>query len=69
MHHQVKLYILSKLLTLIGVLNWGLVGLAGVYRIIIYRAKIKAMKKHWHEKGKHYYKVKQYYRSKHYGWR
>jgi uncharacterized protein len=26
MRHQVKLYNLSKLLTLIGALNWGLVG-------------------------------------------
>lgn len=94
MHHYIKLYVLSKLLTLIGALNWGLVGLldfdlvtavfgknsivsrlvyilvglAGVYLIMIYKAKIKAMKKHLHEKSKHYYKVKQYYRGKHYGW-
>jgi uncharacterized membrane protein YuzA (DUF378 family) len=94
MHHLVKLYILSKLLTIIGALNWGLVGLmdfdlvaaifgkksiasrlvyilvglAGVYLIMVYKAKIKAMKKHGHEKGKHYYRVKQYYKGKHYGW-
>ena len=27
MHHTVKPYVLSKLLTIIGALNWGLVGL------------------------------------------
>lgn len=93
MHHLAKYYIISKLLTLIGALNWGLVGLldfdlvaavfgkksivsrlvytlvglAGVYLIMTYRAKIKTMKKHWRGKGKHYYKVKQYYRDKQYG--
>jgi len=82
----VKLYILSKLLTIIGALNWGLVGLldfdlvaaifgkksiasrlvyilvglAGVYLIMVYRTKFLTMKKHGHAEGKHHYSGKQY---------
>jgi uncharacterized protein len=94
MHNMVKLYVLSKLLTIIGALNWGLVGflefdlvaaifgkksivskliyilvgLAGFYLLIIYKAKFFAMKKHRHAKSKHDYQVKKYYKGKHCGW-
>jgi uncharacterized membrane protein YuzA (DUF378 family) len=80
------LYIPSKLLTIIGALNWGLVGLlnfdlvaaifgkksfisrlvyilvglAGVYLIITYRAKCLAMKKPEPAKGESQYSGKQY---------
>ena len=80
-----NLYIPSKLLTIIGALNWGLVGLlnfdlvaaifgkksivsrlvytlvglAGVYLIIKYKAKL-AMKKHEETEGKKRYSGKQY---------
>jgi uncharacterized protein len=86
MHHLVKLYILSRLLTIIGALNWGLVGLldfdlvaaifgkksivsrlvytlvglAGVYLIMVYKAKFLAMKNNGHAKGKRHYSGKQY---------
>jgi uncharacterized protein len=79
-----NLYIPSKLLTIIGALNWGLVGLlnfdlvaaifgkksflsrlvytlvglAGVYLIIKYKAKCLA--EHGHTKGEHRYSGKQY---------
>ncbi len=75
----------SKLLTIIGAINWGfvglldfdlvaaifgkksfisrliyiLVGLAGVYLIIKYKAKL-AMKKPWHKEGEREYSGKQY---------
>jgi len=83
---MVKLYALSKLLTIIGALNWGLVGLldfnlvtaifgkksmaskiiyilvglAGFYLLMIYKAKYIAMKHHGltkskHHEGKHYW--------------
>ncbi|MCO5383422.1 MAG: DUF378 domain-containing protein [Methanosarcina barkeri] len=80
-----SLYIPSKLLTIIGALNWGLVGLlnfdlvaaifgkksfisrliytvvgmAGVYLIIKYKAKL-AMKKHEDTEGEKRYSGKQY---------
>jgi len=94
MHHMIRLYVLSKLLTIIGALNWGLVGLlnfnlvtaifgkksvaskliyilvglAGFYLLMVYKAKYIAMKHHGLKKGEHY-KVKHYYKSKHYGWK
>lgn len=81
-----NLYIPSKLLTIIGAFNWGLVGLlnfdlvaaifgkksfisrlvyilvglAGVYLIITYRAKCLAMKKPESVKGERQYSGKQY---------
>ena len=80
-----NLYIPSKLLTIIGAINWGLVGLlnfdlvaaifgkksfisrlvyilvglAGVYLIMKYKAKL-SMKKHGETKGEHKYSGKQY---------
>lgn len=83
--HMDNLYIPSKLLTIIGAINWGLVGLlnfdlvaaifgkksfisrlvytlvglAGVYLIIKYKAKL-AMKKHEETEGKQRYSGKQY---------
>lgn len=79
------LYMPSKLLTIIGAINWGLVGLlnfdlvaaifgkksfisrliytlvglAGVYLIMKYKAKL-AMKKHGKTKGERKYSGKQY---------
>jgi uncharacterized membrane protein YuzA (DUF378 family) len=81
-----SLYIPSKLLTIIGALNWGLVGLlnfdlvaaifgkksfisrlvytlvglAGVYLIITYRAKCLTMKKPGPATGERQYSGKQY---------
>jgi uncharacterized membrane protein YuzA (DUF378 family) len=81
-----NLYIPSKLMTIIGALNWGLVGLlnfdlvaaifgkksfisrlvytlvglAGVYLIITYRAKCLAMKKPGPAKGESQYSGKKY---------
>jgi uncharacterized membrane protein YuzA (DUF378 family) len=91
---MVKLYVLSKLLTIIGALNWGLVGLldfnlvesifgkksmaskivyilvglAGFYLLMIYKAKCIAMKHHeltksQHHKGKHDWS--KYYKGEH----
>jgi uncharacterized membrane protein YuzA (DUF378 family) len=85
MHHLVNLYIRSKLLTIIGALNWGLVGLldfdlvaaifgkksiasrlvyilvglAGVYLIMAYKAKFLTMKA-WACRGQAPYSGKQY---------
>lgn len=84
MHHTVKPYVLSKLLTIIGALNWGLVGLldfylvaaifgkksiasrliytlvglAGVYLIMIYKTKCIAMKHHRLTKAEKHYRCK-----------
>lgn len=84
--HKSKLKILSKLLVIIGALNWGLVGLlnfdlvatffgkksvvsklvyilvglSGVYLIMIYKEKYSYLKKHWHTKGEKKYSGKQY---------
>ena len=84
MHHTVKPYVLSKLLTTIGALNWGLVGLldfdlvaaifgkksiasrliytlvglAGVYLIMIYKTKCIAMKHHGLTKAEKHYRCK-----------
>jgi len=81
-----KMGILSKLLVIIGALNWGLVGLlnfdlvavlfgkksilsklvyilvglSGVYLIMIYKEKYSYLKKHWHTKGEKKYSGKQY---------
>ncbi|AAM06912.1 TPA: DUF378 domain-containing protein [Methanosarcina acetivorans] len=81
-----ELKILSKLLVIIGALNWGLVGilnfdlvaalfgkksilsrlvyalvgLSGVYLILIYKEKYADLKKRWHTKGEKKYSGKQY---------
>lgn len=86
MHHLVRYYVLSKLLTIVGALNWGLVGLlgfnlvtaifgkksiasrlvyilvgiAGVYQIMVYKEKFLAIKKREQEKSKPRYSGKQY---------
>lgn len=77
---------ISKLLVLIGALNWGLVGilnldlvallfgknsfisklvytlvgLSGVYLLMIHKEKVSELKKRWHIKGEKKYSGKQY---------
>jgi uncharacterized membrane protein YuzA (DUF378 family) len=84
--NQSELKILSKLLVIIGALNWGfvgilnfdpvaalfgkksilsrmvytLVGLSGVYLIMVYKDKYEELKKRWHLKGEKKYSGKQY---------
>lgn len=84
--HKSEVKVLSKILVIIGALNWGLVGilnfdlvatlfgkksilsklvyilvgLSGVYLIMVHNEKHSYLKKHWHTKGEKKYSGKQY---------